>query len=177
MRRNRADSADAPPSAQAAPDPADSPPSAPEPSPADTGTVKVAHPRPCDQRACAAAGGHDCVAIGAAASHAGPGLASRAGIGRGRLLVTAAMAAAVAVVTADTTYLWDVVTHSLAASLTDPGNTVESVAFSPDGKTLAVGDLDGSTYLRDVATRRVTATLTDPDVVSIVDSVAFSRTA
>jgi serine/threonine protein kinase len=57
------------------------------------------------------------------------------------------------------TYLWNVRTEKLAAVLANPagsippvlagqtGNAVESVAFSPDGKTLATSDANGSAYL------------------------------
>jgi serine/threonine-protein kinase len=57
------------------------------------------------------------------------------------------------------TYLWNVRTEKLTAVLTNPagsvprvlagqtGNAVESVAFSPDGKTLATSDANGSAYL------------------------------
>ena len=63
------------------------------------------------------------------------------------------------------------------AILTDPGsNGVDSVAFSPAGTTLAVGDSDGRTFLWSLATRTITATLTDPvSRINGVDSVAFSR--
>ena len=62
------------------------------------------------------------------------------------------------------------VTGSLTATLTTPGS-VESVAFSPDGKTLAIGDYDGHTYLWNTRNRTRTATFTDNQGVS---SVAFS---
>jgi Tol biopolymer transport system component len=82
------------------------------------------------------------------------------------------------------TYLWDTATGKLTATLADParnavkpadptGHEVTSVAFSPDGTTLAVADLNGSTYLWDIATGKLTATLTDPSSAGVV-SVAFN---
>ena len=82
------------------------------------------------------------------------------------------------------TYLWDIATGKLTATLTDPlrpvnkytdpnGHQVSSVAFSRDGTTLAVADLNGSTYLWDLATGKITATLTDPSSAGVI-SVAFS---
>ena len=59
-------------------------------------------------------------------------------------------------------------------SFTDPGpKGVNSVAFSPDDKLLAVGDGNGHTYLWDVATRKLTSPLSDPGTKG-VNSVAFS---
>jgi len=73
------------------------------------------------------------------------------------------------------TYLWDVATQSVTATLTNPGGAVdESVAFSPGGTTLAVGssgNLVSDTFLWDVATRHLTQTLADQNIVM---SVAFS---
>jgi WD40 repeat protein len=86
------------------------------------------------------------------------------------------------------TYLWDTTTWNVATTLTNPDNTgpldlandtVDAVAFSPGGTTLAVGDSDGDTYLWDTATRRVTAALPDPATAGgyndhDVNAVAFS---
>lgn len=57
----------------------------------------------------------------------------------------------------------------------DPGSTgVYGVAFSPDGKALAAGDLNGGTYLWNVATGQRTAILRDPKCQGVY-GVAFSR--
>jgi eukaryotic-like serine/threonine-protein kinase len=81
----------------------------------------------------------------------------------------------------DSTYVWDVATGRLAATLSDPGNIgngagVGALAFSPDGKMLAAGDGDDNTYLWDLATGRRVATLPDRNggSQSYVTSVAFS---
>jgi WD40 repeat protein len=50
------------------------------------------------------------------------------------------------------TYLWDVAGDKLVGTVTDPTtNEVTGVAFSPDGKTLAICDKYGNVYLRAVS--------------------------
>jgi WD40 repeat protein len=62
----------------------------------------------------------------------------------------------------------------LIATLPDPGTKgVASVAFSPDGRTLATGDANGKAYVWDVTTAKPIATLTDPGSAGI-NSVTFS---
>jgi serine/threonine-protein kinase len=76
--------------------------------------------------------------------------------------------------TGRSTYVWDIVTKTITATLTDPGGEgVDSVAYGPGGTTLAAADTNGSTYLWDIATKKVTATLTDPGSKG-VDSVAYA---
>jgi WD40 repeat protein len=74
-------------------------------------------------------------------------------------------------------YLWDVATGREIAPLTSPrsGQNPVWVAFTPDGKTLAVANTDstGGTLLWNLARHTVTAILTDPEG-SGVNSVAFS---
>jgi transcriptional regulator with XRE-family HTH domain len=59
-----------------------------------------------------------------------------------------------------------------SAVLTRPGGTVTSVAFSPHGQILAIGNADGTVRVWDVATHRQIAALTRP--AGTVTSVAFS---
>lgn len=67
--------------------------------------------------------------------------------------------------------LWDVRTRRVTATRSGMKKDVDSVAFSPDGKTLAYSDYT-VVRLWEVATRKVTATLTGP--TGMVRSVAFS---
>jgi WD40 repeat protein len=49
-------------------------------------------------------------------------------------------------------YLWTIATRKRAALYADPGGKGSGdVAFSPDGKTLAVGDANGNIYLWDTS--------------------------
>jgi WD40 repeat protein len=69
--------------------------------------------------------------------------------------------------------LWDIAARSCVSGF--GGASVNSIAFSPDGKTLATGDRSGNTYLWNVATASKSAPLTDPNSGSSgVLSVAFS---
>jgi len=64
--------------------------------------------------------------------------------------------------------------NSLIAILGDPhSKTVASIAFSPDGKTIAVGDWNGNTYLWNVSGHSLIATLTGTSA-NPVFSVAFN---
>jgi WD40 repeat protein len=81
------------------------------------------------------------------------------------------------------TDLWDVSTGRRTGTLNDPGigtttdpinSGPESVAFSPNGRTLAVGDTFGEAYLWDVTSRNLIATLANPASAGGGTSVAFS---
>jgi WD40 repeat protein len=70
-----------------------------------------------------------------------------------------------------TVQLWDVATHHQIGKTLFSSGLVESLAFSPDGKTLAIASSDGTTQLRDVATAHQIVTLAS---IAPVDTVAFS---
>jgi len=72
--------------------------------------------------------------------------------------------------------LWDVATHSQTVSYSALNTSgADSVAFSPDGKTLAVADGNDTTYLLDVNSKNQTATFTDPKN-KYLSAVAFCPT-
>ena len=72
------------------------------------------------------------------------------------------------------TYLWNVATGSRTGTLPAPNPGMYSVAFTHNGKLLAVGDFNGHTYLWDVATRKpIFPPFTDPGSKG-ANSVAFS---
>jgi serine/threonine-protein kinase len=76
--------------------------------------------------------------------------------------------------TRDEVYLWSLATNRIFAILTNPGGSaVLSVTFSPDGKMIALGGLNGKTSLWDTTTRKLLATFTDPDSSGVLPT-AFS---
>ncbi len=82
----------------------------------------------------------------------------------------------IATADANRTFLWNASSHRLVATLTDPlggHGDGHSVAFSPDGKTIAVGNDGGVIDLWGLSSHALIVSLTDPAQV-IVESVAFS---
>jgi len=59
-------------------------------------------------------------------------------------------------------YVWDVSSHNLIATISQPGEIVVSVAFSHDGEIIATGDNAGKASLWDVPTRARIATFSGP---------------
>jgi len=81
---------------------------------------------------------------------------------------------AVADIYYDSIYVWNTATGTTAAVLHEQGiHGIKSVAFSPDGKTVAAAVLNGNVYLWDTATRTLTRTVHDPGSQG-VEAVAFS---
>jgi WD40 repeat protein len=74
-------------------------------------------------------------------------------------------------------HLWDVATHKpLGPPLTSTTlGAVNNVAFSPDGRTLAAGDLFGAVHLWDVATHKPLGPPLTNDTLVPVNSIAFGR--
>jgi RNA polymerase sigma factor (sigma-70 family) len=71
-----------------------------------------------------------------------------------------------------TLYLWDVATGKVRAFPTSPGHRVFSVVFSPDGRTVAWGDVGGTITLWEVASAKVRCRLERHH--SYVGDLAFS---
>jgi|GEM_PF-1207609 len=73
--------------------------------------------------------------------------------------------------------IWEVKTQKLRAILTDADSippVVGAIAFSPDGKTLAVGRGDHTVQLWDLETQQPRLVLEDHATLGPVDAVAFS---
>jgi WD40 repeat protein len=65
-------------------------------------------------------------------------------------------------IAAGSVQLWDTESHRVAATLTGSGESPQVVAYSPDGKTLAVGNGNGSIYFWSTATHRITGKIRCP---------------
>jgi hypothetical protein len=65
--------------------------------------------------------------------------------------------------------VWSLTTGKRVAHLTGPIGSVSVVRFSPDGRTLAVGAMDGSLTMYDAKDWKPTRTLTEDFTVSTVD--------
>jgi WD40 repeat protein/serine/threonine protein kinase len=89
-----------------------------------------------------------------------------------RCLVFSAKGAMLAASDGKSVKLWDVTYRKLIADLGPPSAGVRTLAFSPDGKTLAVAPSNGVVYLWDVATRREDVVLKGHQAP--VRSLAFS---
>jgi WD40 repeat protein len=73
----------------------------------------------------------------------------------GRRIITVA-----SVLSTPTIILWDVASRARIATLQAHAGTVDMLAFSPDGRTLASGSYDGTITWWDITSRTPLATLT-----------------
>jgi WD40 repeat protein len=118
-----------------------------------------------------------------AASRCGPELASAWAVAfspDGKTLATSDLSTASGTPNGDIRQ-WDVSSgrpDPVNPAMTNPGSLgAQSIAYSPDGQTLAVGDQNGSTYLWDAGPGPAVAALRDPggDPAAMgVNAVAFS---
>src|SRR5205823_13394717 len=72
----------------------------------------------------------------------------------------------------DAVRLWDVATRREIAQFKGGSDSIKSIAFSEDGKTVAAGTFGGVIQLWNVASHQQAATLQGH--ISFVDSLAFS---
>jgi len=74
-------------------------------------------------------------------------------------------------------YVWDIAARKITATFTDVNNPygLTSVAFAPDGTTVAIGEATGAIVLWDTRTGKVTAGPSDPESESgtWVGAIAF----
>jgi WD40 repeat protein len=72
----------------------------------------------------------------------------------------------------DTVRVWEIATHHEVAVMKGGADSIMSVAFAPDGKTIAAGTFDGAIQLWNVASGRQAAALHGH--ISFVNALAFS---
>ena len=63
------------------------------------------------------------------------------------------------------TKLWNVKTHKVTAVLLGPDTSPQVLAFSPNGKTLAIGDYNETIYLWNAVTRKIAREIDSPIVL------------
>jgi serine/threonine protein kinase len=80
-------------------------------------------------------------------------------------------------------YIWDTTSHALLATITvsvsnteqgNAGGTADSLAWSPDGSTLAVGTADGHVVLYDMATYHLRTRFAVPHAGTGVSALAYA---